>query len=98
MHTCSPPSRVSALSQEAEEERLRLQAQRNAEFGQRARVVVYDLETTGVSTARARIVEVAARVVALGASSLRWEEVPGATFHSLVNPGEPIPADATSEA
>ena len=96
--TASPPSRVSALSQEAEEERLRLQAQRNAEFGQRARVVVYDLETTGVSTARARIVEVAARVVALGASSLRWEEVPGATFHSLVNPGEPIPADATSEA
>ena len=48
-----------------------------------AAFVVFDLETTGLSAARSRIVEIGAQ---------RVEELqPGATFETFVNPGVPIP-------
>jgi DNA polymerase-3 subunit epsilon len=53
-----------------------------------ASFVVFDLETTGLSPARSRIVEIGAqRVEALAA---------GATFETLVNPGVPLPTAITA--
>ncbi len=53
-----------------------------------ATFVVFDLETTGLSPARSRIVEIGAqRVEALEA---------GATFETLVNPGVPLPVAITA--
>ena len=53
-----------------------------------ASFVVFDLETTGLSPARSRIVEIGAqRVDALEA---------GATFETLVNPGVPLPTAITA--
>ena len=53
-----------------------------------ASFVVFDLETTGLSPARSRIVEIGAqRVEALEA---------GATFETLVNPGVPLPTAITA--
>ena len=53
-----------------------------------ASFVVFDLETTGLSPARSRIVEIGAqRVDALAA---------GATFETLVNPGVPLPTAITA--
>src|SRR6478672_10184372 len=53
-----------------------------------ASFVVFDLETTGLSPTRSRIVEIGAqRVDALAA---------GATFETLVNPGVPLPTAITA--
>lgn len=53
-----------------------------------ASFVVFDLETTGLSPARSRIVEIGAqRVEALET---------GATFETLVNPGVPLPVAITT--
>jgi len=53
-----------------------------------ATFVVFDLETTGLSAARSRIVEIGAhRVEALEL---------GETFETLVNPGTPVPAAITA--
>jgi DNA polymerase-3 subunit epsilon len=55
---------------------------------EQASFVVFDLETTGLSPARSRIVEIGAqRVEALEA---------GATFETLVNPGVPLPTAITA--
>ena len=48
--------------------------------------VVLDTETTGLDTARARIVQI-------GAVRLNHGEVEGEGFDRLVNPGEPIPQE-----
>jgi len=53
-----------------------------------ARFAFVDVETTGISPATARVVEVAAQVVEAGNVV--------STFESLVDPGIPIPAFATS--
>lgn len=52
-----------------------------------ARIVIVDIETTGVDPFLDRIVEVAAIVAEGGAITRRWS--------SLVNPGRPIAAEAT---
>jgi len=53
-----------------------------------ATFVVFDLETTGLSPARSRIVEIGAR---------RVEQLSaGATFETLVNPGVPLPDAITA--
>ena len=49
------------------------------------RLVFFDLETTGLYSARDRIVEVAA-----------FDPTSGKSFQSLVNPGIPIPQDAVA--
>lgn len=55
-----------------------------------ARVIVFDVETTGTDPAEARIVELAAVVYdALGTSD------PRVIFRTKVNPGVPIPSGAT---
>ncbi len=53
-----------------------------------AAFVVFDLETTGLSPARARIVEIGAQKVE--------QLVKGATFETLVNPGVPLPVAITA--
>lgn len=52
-----------------------------------ARIVIVDIETTGVDPFLDRIVEVAAIVAEGGAITRRWS--------ALVNPGRPIAAEAT---
>lgn len=49
------------------------------------RPIFYDTETTGISSERDRIIEIAA-----------YDPVHQATFHSLINPGLLIPPDATA--
>lgn len=49
------------------------------------RPIYYDTETTGISTERDRIVEIAA-----------YDPVRGLTFEKLINPGMPIPAGASA--
>ncbi len=53
-----------------------------------ASFVVFDLETTGLSPARSRIVEI-------GAQRIEALEL-GATFETLVNPGVPVPIAITA--
>jgi DNA polymerase-3 subunit epsilon len=49
------------------------------------RPIYYDTETTGVRPDKDRIVEIAA-----------YDPVRGKTFHSLINPGSPIPKEASA--
>ncbi|MBA3238633.1 MAG: DUF3820 family protein [Parachlamydiaceae bacterium] len=49
------------------------------------RPIYYDTETTGISTERDRIVEIAA-----------YDPVLGRTFEKLINPGMPIPSGASA--
>lgn len=49
------------------------------------RAIFYDTETTGIKTDKDRIIEIAA-----------YDPVRGCTFEKLINPGIPIPADATA--
>lgn len=51
--------------------------------------VVLDTETTGLDTARARVVQI-------GAVRLNHGEIEGAGFDRLVNPGAPIPPETTA--
>ena len=95
----SAPTAIARVA--ARRRRLGRRAARLARRGGRARrpargarrcsrhasFVVFDLETTGLSPARSRIVEIGAqRVDALEL---------GATFETLVNPGVPLPAAIT---
>lgn len=50
-----------------------------------SRPIFYDTETTGISTERDRIVEIAA-----------YDPVQGRTFEKLINPGIPIPSEAAA--
>lgn len=54
----------------------------------KSRVVVFDTETTGIDTATDRVVEIGA--VAFEGGVLTEE------FHGYINPGRPIPAEASS--
>lgn len=49
------------------------------------RPIFYDTETTGIKAERDRVIEIAA-----------FDPVKGTTFEQLVNPGCPIPAEATA--
>lgn len=49
------------------------------------RAIFYDTETTGIKTDKDRIIEIAA-----------YDPVRNATFEKLINPGVPIPPDATA--
>jgi len=49
------------------------------------RAIFYDTETTGIKAERDRIIEIAA-----------YDPVNNLTFEKLVNPGSPIPAEATA--
>jgi DNA polymerase-3 subunit epsilon len=49
------------------------------------RAIFYDTETTGIKTDKDRIIEIAA-----------YDPVKGTTFEKLINPGIPIPPDATA--
>ena len=49
------------------------------------RAIFYDTETTGIKTDKDRIIEIAA-----------FDPVRGTTFEKLINPGIPIPPDATA--
>lgn len=49
------------------------------------RPIYYDTETTGIRPDKDRIVEIAA-----------YDPVRGKTFHSLINPGSPIPKEASA--
>lgn len=49
------------------------------------RAIYYDTETTGISSTKDRIIELAA-----------YDPVRGTTFEKLINPGIPIPAEATA--
>ncbi len=63
---------------------VRLAATRSADVPlESAAFVVFDLETTGLSPARSRIVEI-------GAQKVEALEI-GPTFETLVNPGHPLP-------
>lgn len=53
-------------------------------------IAVLDVESTGVDTATARIVDIAVVHVTLGG-----EDPPEVAYSSLVNPGVPIPSDAS---
>lgn len=78
------------------EDMLGREMQMGHAFGERIKLILFDFETTGRSTEKDRIIEVAAAVVAYDPAAQRWMPT-GATFDALVDPGMPISAGASGE-
>ncbi len=58
--------------------------------------VAFDFETTGLSAATERVVEIGAVKFTMTLSEDGWEAKPGAIYQSLVHPGRPIPREVTN--
>lgn len=62
----------------------------------RVRFVAFDFETTGLSPATDRIVEIGAAAFLLTQSGDEWLAVDDGRFETLVNPGRPIPPEVSA--
>ena len=62
----------------------------------RVRFVAFDFETTGLSPASDRIVEIGAVGFRLEEGESGWSPVIDGTFETLVNPGRPIPPEVSA--
>ena len=62
----------------------------------RVRFVAFDFETTGLSSASDRIVEIGAVGFRLEEGEAGWRAVVDGTYETLVNPGRPIPPEVTA--
>jgi DNA polymerase III subunit epsilon len=62
----------------------------------RASFVAFDFETTGLDAQKERIVEIGAVRFSLRERGGEWELATGEEYASLVNPGRPIPSQASA--
>lgn len=62
----------------------------------RVRFVAFDFETTGLSPAADRIVEIGAVGFHLEEGGSGWRAIVDGTYETLVNPGRPIPPEVTA--
>lgn len=62
----------------------------------RVRFVAFDFETTGLSPAADRVVEIGAAAFRAERDGGAWKAVPDGAFETLVNPGRPIPPEVSA--
>jgi len=62
----------------------------------RVRFVAFDFETTGLSAATDRVVEIGAVAFRVRERDGQWSQVEEGRYETLVNPGRPIPAEVSA--
>jgi len=62
----------------------------------RVRFVAFDFETTGLSPASDRVVEIGALAFRASRDGGTWKPVPDGAYETLVNPGRPIPPEVSA--